>query len=379
MEMTSMAENLHDIGCETDAIESAFRLMISPRAMARTRFCNPLPINSSCMTVAEGINQLSHHLDTAENPASLVVIDGPGDPLATPDFALKAITIIRSRFPHLQIGLSTLGIGSRDLAPELGRAGLDTLEMTVNSTRAEVLEKLYAWIRPGRKTMRLSEAALLLVSEQKNGIPALCFNEISVRIKTTLYPGHNLDQAEKISREMMEMGASGIALASYCAHRDAEVHLDPVTPRQMSMAAGQVSKYLPVVQAFSAHFISQVQTAEQPLPKPTRDRPFAAVASFSGMEVDMHLGQAYRFLIYGPREDGLVCLLESRDAPEPGSGPDRWEKLAELLHDCFTVLVSNAGQTPRDVLGDSGVNLLITTDDIEGLVDRLYGGGKKGK
>ncbi len=97
------------------------------------------------------------------------------------------------------------------------------------------------------------------------------------------------------------------------------------------------------------------------------------------MEVDLHLGQAYQVLIYGPRQDGLICLLGSRPVPEPGSGNSRWEELAQTLTDCFAILAASAGESPRRVLGEHGITVLITDSEIEGTVDLLYGGGKKGK
>ncbi len=115
------------------------------------------------------------------------------------------------------------------------------------------------------------------------------------------------------------------------------------------------------------------------MPKPSLARPNVAVVSSDGMDVDMHLGHAVKILIYGPREDGLQCLLETREAPEPGSGSSRWKKLATILHDCFVLLTASAGDTPRQILSRKGLSVLITDGEIEGTVDVLYGGGKKGK
>jgi nitrogen fixation protein NifB len=115
------------------------------------------------------------------------------------------------------------------------------------------------------------------------------------------------------------------------------------------------------------------------LPKPTAERPRVAVVSGTGMDVDLHLGQAKTILIYGPREDGLACLLETRQSPDPGSGESRWEQLADILHDCFALLAASAGQRPREVLGNRGIRVILTEENIEGTVDVLYGGGKKEK
>jgi nitrogen fixation protein NifB len=97
------------------------------------------------------------------------------------------------------------------------------------------------------------------------------------------------------------------------------------------------------------------------------------------MDIDLHLGQAIKALIYGPREDGLPCLLEVRDLPEPGGGEGRWQKVSEILDDCFVLLAESAGQKPREILGTSGLPIVLIDDNVEGTVDVLYGGGKKGK
>jgi nitrogen fixation protein NifB len=115
------------------------------------------------------------------------------------------------------------------------------------------------------------------------------------------------------------------------------------------------------------------------LPKPTKERPNVAVVSSNGIEVDLHLGQADKLLIYGPRtSDGLPSLLTVRNAPEAGTGSSRWETLArECLIDCFALLAAKAGENPQKVLAELGIKILLTEDNIEGLVDVLYGGGKK--
>jgi nitrogen fixation protein NifB len=72
-------------------------------------------------------------------------------------------------------------------------------------------------------------------------------------------------------------------------------------------------------------------------------------------------------------------MLETRQAPDPGSGESRWEQLADTLSDCFALLAASAGQRPREVLGGRGIRVILTEENIEGSVDVLYGGGKKQK
>jgi len=129
---------------------------------------------------------------------------------------------------------------------------------------------------------------------------------------------------------------------------------------------------------------SAILSAGNPgLPTPSGARVNVAVASSGGMEVDLHLGQAIKFLIFGPRaDDGLPSLLGLRDAPDaagPGGGDARWLALAETLPDCFAVLVASAGARPREVLAEQGLSVLTAETDIQGAVDVLFGGGKRGK
>ena len=42
-------------------------------------------------------------------------------------------------------------------------------------------------------------------------------------------------------------------------------------------------------------------------------------------------------------------------------------------------LAANAGETPRQELDRAGITVIRIEDNIEGTVDVLYGGGKKGK
>ncbi|HKK34572.1 MAG TPA: NifB/NifX family molybdenum-iron cluster-binding protein, partial [Desulfomicrobiaceae bacterium] len=112
------------------------------------------------------------------------------------------------------------------------------------------------------------------------------------------------------------------------------------------------------------------------LPLPGGDRPLIAVASSDGYDINEHLGQARKLLIYGPK-DGPISLLEARPTPPPGSGSSRWETLGKMLSDCTYLLVSGLGDTPKKILEESGLRVIVSDENVEGMVDALYGGGKK--
>ena len=368
--------------CRTTATSQVVHLPVAPQVIARTRFSPPPPAGDHCLMVPEALDMLDGVMKERGEEITMVAITGPGDPLATPDITLQTISLVRQRYPDLKIGLKTIGLGSEKLAGDLARAGLNYVEMQVDGIKSEILEKIYAWIRPGLKTLKISAAVDLLIREQRNGLSALNFHNIKVTILTTLYPGLNIDHVPKISAAMLVLGASGIALVPYTPEPGVEVDLQCPKAKTVLLATEKARTSLPIVTPLlleEAAGATASNTLVGALPRPSAKRPNVAVVSSNGIEVDMHLGQAIRFLIYGPRTDGLTCLLETRDAPEPGKGSERWNELAASLHDCFVILAASAGETPRRVLAENGIKVLLLEDNIAGTVDVLYGGGKKNK
>ncbi|MDO9530770.1 MAG: NifB/NifX family molybdenum-iron cluster-binding protein [Deltaproteobacteria bacterium] len=103
-------------------------------------------------------------------------------------------------------------------------------------------------------------------------------------------------------------------------------------------------------------------------------RPYVAVASQEGVLVNLHLGEAASFQIWGIK-DGAYKMLEERPAPRPGGGADRWWTMAETMKDCRAVLVSGIGDTPAAVLSEAGVEPVVMNGFIDMALTAIYGGG----
>lgn len=358
-------------------------LPVAPHVTARTRFSIARPGRVQFIMPHEAIVRLEGVMADFGDSVEMVAITGPGDPLAVPDTTIKTVELVRERYPEMKIGLKTLGIGGERFAGNLAEAGVDYVEMQVNGVQADILKRLYAWIRPGLKTLKIAEAVELLIMEQRNSVPALKYNGLEVSIITTLYPGYNIDHVQKISSNMMELGADSISLVPYMPKPDSEVTLQPPEPNVVEEACRAAGNYLPVVRSLltceEEPQSDNRDTGKMILPKPSVQRPNVAVVSSNGIEIDLHLGQAISILVYGPREDGLACLLEKREVPEAGGGSVRWQKLAKIVQDCFVILAASAGEAPHRILSEQGITVILTEENIEGCVDVLYGGGKKGK
>lgn len=354
-------------------------LPIAPQAAARSRFCGEeklpqaIPLNGALTWVddlrARGI--LIAGLD----------INGPGDPLASLPMTLELLDRLRERHPELPQGVTTLGLGLADGAGLLAQHGVVRVTLLVDAISPETVQKLYAWIRPGKRNMPMAQAAAILLDEQSKGISACRLLGMEVAILSTVYLGVNEQEVEEIAAHAADLGAESMILLPGKGWLGSEEKLLPPAPETMESLRAAAARHLKIVLLPVAEEGCIIKSHHDcaALPKPTSARPNVAVLSSNGMDIDLHLGQAIKALIYGPREDGLACLLGTRNLPEPGAGDTRWQQLADTLHDCFVLLAMSAGQKPREILGQHGLTLLLSEDNVEGTVDVLFSGGQQGK
>lgn len=355
------------------------QLPIAPRAQAGLRFASPGKPGRTLL-LAEAMGLIDQTLEQGR-VLEMVELTGPGDPLATPDLTLECVMAIRNRYPELPITISTLGLGIKPLFAELVGFGVH-FNLQVDAVRPEVVAKIFTWVRPEKKTIPLTEVAPLLVEEQAKAIRA-CVKAITpLTISSTVYPGLNDEHIEEIARTVAKLGADTMTLRPFISCGAEDEPLGPTNGRLITLA-GLVTKHLALAEAPVTIGTSRngsatgCASAPDNRPRPRQGRANVAVLSGNGMDIDLHLGQAIKALIYGPRQDGLACLLEARDLPEPGGGDGRWQKVAGILDDCFVLLAASAGQKPREILGRHGLALLITDENIEGTVEVLFGGDKK--
>ncbi|WP_419785456.1 radical SAM protein [Pseudodesulfovibrio sp.] len=358
-------------------------LPVAPRANVRIKF-EPTKKAPPAMVPEEALSWLENTLATEGANVGIVGITGPGDPMATPDITIRTLELVRERYPEISLCLTTAGIGVDRYAETFAKLKISHVTLLVEAVDPEVVQRLYAWVRPSTKTMPLAAASHILVEEQTKAVKALKAAGVSVKVNTTVYPGYNDDHVETIAMTMAELGADIMAVVPFWPDKDNDEF--PTTPDMDLLASvrDKVAGHINLMPSWEECGEANVGLEQRgsegdavpTLPRPTEARPNVAVVSETGMEVDLHLGQASKVLVYGPREDGLPCLLEVRNAPEAGTGVTRWEELGKLLSDCFVLLAASAGPSPRELLARSGLTVFITDGEIAPTVDVLYGGGK---
>ncbi|XCN71583.1 MAG: NifB/NifX family molybdenum-iron cluster-binding protein [Candidatus Electrothrix aestuarii] len=312
-----------------------------------------------------------------------VNISGPGDALAAPELLLPLLDLLKEKYADCPVRLTSIGLNAASLAGDLASKGIAQVNLQVEAVSEDILKKIYAWIRPGKRTIPLPEVVGLLLQEQEKALASLKKAGILVNIYTTVYPGVNDEHISAIAEKTAAWGASSITLIPFEPVSEEE-KLEACDTALLESAKQAAAAHLTVTDDVDLHLPppsgGDFQNATTLLPQPSKERPNVAVVSTNGMDIDLHLGQATQILIYGPREDGLACLLETRPTPDAGSGDTRWEALAkECLHDCFALLATHAGKNPQKILDDLGVKVLLSEENIEGTIDVLYGGGKKKK
>ena len=122
-------------------------LPVAPQAVCRLRYARE--------------NQTRQALNPSEVIAEIdrcpgltrVELDGPGDPLASMATTLATLTVLRQHRPEVTIDLTTVGLQAAERAAELAAAGVARVTLLVDTLDAATAERLYAWIRPGKKNI----------------------------------------------------------------------------------------------------------------------------------------------------------------------------------------------------------------------------------
>lgn len=172
---------------------------LSPELERPGRSRGILPVERVPEALARGL-ELCPQLTT-------VGIAGPGDTLATPH-ALQAFRLVDQKFPDLIKCMSTNGLLLHEMIDEIAAVHVDSVTVTVNAADPEVQAKINDGIWYEGRRIGGSQAAEILIENQRKGIRAASDRGILVKVNTVLIPGINEDQVEEIARTAAEAGAS---------------------------------------------------------------------------------------------------------------------------------------------------------------------------
>ncbi len=373
-------------------------LPVAPDCNIKCNYCNRKydcvnesrpGVTSSVLNPDQAVRYLERVLEKAPN-ITVAGIAGPGDAFANPDVTLETLRLIRERFPSMLLCLATNGLRVGPYIDRLAELQVSHVTMTVNAVDPEIGARIYSWVRDGKVIYRGVDAAKLLLQRQLEAIVALKARGIVVKVNTIVIPGVNDLHVTEVARKMAEMGVDIQNCMTMYPNKGTPFEDIPEPGSQlMAEIRKEVETIIPQMthctrcradavglleNDLSADFRGCLSECAATFPVQTEGRPYVAVGTMEGMLVNLHLGEADRFQIWGPSEQGYA-LVHEREAPSKGTGVNRWYALAEILGDCRAVLVSGVGETPKQVLSEHQILVVEMNGFIEAGLAAVYGGG----
>jgi nitrogen fixation protein NifB len=373
-------------------------LPVAPKCNILCKYCNRKydcvnesrpGVTSALLTPEQAVAYLERVL-ACEPRITVAGIAGPGDPFANPKETMETISLVRERFPDLLLCLATNGLGLPPHVQELAHLQVSHVSITINAVDPEVGRHIYSWVRDSKVVYRGLEAAKLLLSRQLEAIAGLKALGVTVKVNTIIIPGVNDHHVPAVAQKMAELGVDILNLMPMYPNTDTPfAEIPEPSMGLMSSLRQEAEQFLPqmhhctrcradavgLLEEDRGQELQGCLTACAKLPPSTAaTRPYVAVATLEGVLVNLHLGEAPAFQIWGPDDQGGFTLIEERPAPPAGRGADRWWQLAETLQDCRAVLVSALGETPREILQESGIMPLEVNGFIDMALQAVYDG-----
>ncbi len=387
--------------CFNDASRHTFgriHLPVAPKCNIQCNYCsrkfdcmneNRPGVTSKVLSPQQALYYLDQAMVLSPNIA-VVGIAGPGDPFANPDETMETLRLVREKYPEMLLCLATNGLDLLPYIDELATLQVSHVTITINAIDPEIGAEIYAWVRYNKKMYRGIEAAKLLIKNQLEALKRLKEVGVTAKVNSIIIPGVNDTHVIAVASKVAQLGADILnCLPYYNTKETVFENIDEPSAELVTEIQQATSAFLPQMKhcarcrADAVGIIGEINTEEMmqklaeaaAMPKnPAECRPYIAVSSIEGVLINQHLGEADRFLIYGIDGNGECCLVDSRIAPPGGGGQQRWEALADLLHDCRTVLVNGAGDSPKKVLKAHGIEVLVIEGVIEDAVNGVFTG-----
>jgi nitrogen fixation protein NifB len=371
-------------------------LPVAPRCNIQCNYCNRKfdcanetrpGVTSAVLKPRQALAYLDAALAIDPNIA-VMGIAGPGDPFANPDETMETFRLVRRKYPHLILCVSTNGLAISPHIAELAELKISHVTVTINAVDPEIGARIYSWARGSRtnKVFRGVAAAKSLLEHQLMAVEELKERGITVKVNSIILPGINDEHIPEVAEKVKSLGADIMNCIPFIPVQGTPYENKPEpSGAVVARVRLQAKAHLPQM-AHCARCRSDAVGLLGELPckefdgllkrfagaySPLDERPYVAVATKDGVLVNAHLGSCQRFQIYAKRDDGYECI-DTRPLPPLCCGQDRWAEFGKLLHDCRAVLVSAAGAPPKRKLEELGILVVDNPCMIQDGLDEIY-------
>ncbi|MFT8351529.1 nitrogenase cofactor biosynthesis protein NifB [Clostridium saccharoperbutylacetonicum] len=311
----------------------------------------------------------------------VVGIAGPGDALANFDNVKKTLELIREHDPEVTFCLSTNGLMLPFYAQDLIDLGVSHVTITMNAIDPKITAKVYKFVDYLGITYTGEEGAQILLNNQLSGLKYLADRGIMCKVNIVMLKGINDHHIEEVVKKVKDLGASITNIMQMIPVKGSVFENMPLTSNKEIMdlrkKCGEHLEQMYHCKQCRADAIGllgddQSQKFNKPIDKVTDEKPLRfAIASKSGIGVDMHFGHATEFIIY-EYKNGDVKYIEKRDVEKYCNGKevceeeeDKFAKLSKVVHDCSGVICLRIGDEPKKKFKNMGIEVFMTCETIE--------------
>jgi nitrogenase molybdenum-iron protein alpha/beta subunit/MoaA/NifB/PqqE/SkfB family radical SAM enzyme len=310
----------------------------------------------------------------------VVGIAGPGDALANFDNVKETLKLIREHDPEVTFCLSTNGLMLPFYAQDLIDLGVSHVTITMNAIDPKITAKVYKYVDYLGVTYTGEEGAQILLNNQLSGLKYLTDRGIVCKVNIVMLKGINDQHIEEVVKKVKTLGATITNIMQMIPVKGSVFENMPLTSNKEIMdlrkKCGEHLEQMYHCKQCRADAIGllgedQSQQFNKPIDKNTEEAPLKfAIASKSGIGVDMHFGHATEFIIY-EYKNGEAKYLEKRNVDKYCNGKevcdeeDKFSKLSKVVSDCNGVLCLRIGDEPKRKFKNLGIEVFMTCETIE--------------
>lgn len=313
----------------------------------------------------------------------VVGIAGPGDALANFDEVRKTLKLIKAYDNEVTFCLSTNGLMLPFYAQELIDLGVSHVTVTMNAIDPKITAKVYKFIDYLGVTYTGEEGTQILLTNQLSGIKYLTDRGIMVKVNIVMLKGINDHHIQEVTKKVKELGAGITNIMQMIPVVGSVFENMPLTSNKEVMDLRKKCEenikqmyHCKQCRADAIGLLGEDKSQEfnKPMNKHSEleEKPLKfAIASKSGIGVDLHFGHASEFYIY-EYKNGDAKYIEKRDVDKYCTGidvcdeeEDKFAKLSKVVSDCDGVISIRMGDEPKKKFKDMGIEVFMTCETIE--------------
>jgi nitrogen fixation protein NifB len=320
-------------------------------------------------------------------------VAGPGDPLANEE-TFRALELVNKEFPELTLCVSTNGLVLPENAQRLYDLGVRFVTVTMNASDAYVGGLIYDTVRWKGRSYTGTEGAEVLLRNQLDGIAKCVGLGMLVKINIVMIPGVNDHHIPELVKKVRSLGAYIVNIlplipvdGTMFSGRRAPTPEERRKLMDLCEPDAKMMRHCRQCRADAIGLLGEDRSsefmrmgscqagcgpaAEDPEPSPVNiyhGTVRIAVATSDGKNVDGGFGNASRFDVYSV-SNGEAEFLKTIEIDMSGQVAGythrrRIKIIADLLDDCWIIVVKEIGPMPSKLLERRGKKVRICSGAI---------------